>query len=250
MSGHSKWANIKHKKGKKDAQRGKVFTRLAKEITIGAREGGGDVDSNSRLRLAVLNARALNMPNDNIQRAIKRGTGEIEGSTFEEYTYEGFAPGGVSVILEVATDSKNRTVSEVRSLFTKYGGNMGDSNSVSWNFTRAGVITVATDGKSEDEMLEIALEAGGNDMEYDEESTRIICPIENYGIVNKYLQDHNFNIQESKLEYLPNSYAKISDVNEAKKIMRFIEVLEDYDDTQNVFTNFEVDESIEDQLDQ
>lgn len=250
MSGHSKWANIKHKKGKKDAQRGKIFTRLAKEITIAAREGGGDPDANPRLRLAMLNARAENMPNENIQRAIKRGTGEIEGATYEEYIYEGYGPNGVSVILEVATDNKNRTISEVRSLFTKYGGNMGETNSVSWNFTRAGVIMVATDGKSEDEMLEVVLEAGASDMEYDEEQTRIICPIENYGSVNKYLQEHNFNILESKLEYIPNTLMKISNVDDAKKIMRFIEVLEDYDDSQNVYTNFEIDESIEDLIDQ
>lgn len=250
MSGHSKWANIKHKKGKKDAQRGKIFTRLAKEITIAAREGGGDPDANPRLRLAMLNARAENMPNENIQRAIKRGTGEIEGATYEEYIYEGYGPNGVSVILEVATDNKNRTISEVRSLFTKYGGNMGETNSVSWNFTRAGVIMVATDGKSEDEMLEVVLETGASDMEYDEEQTRIICPIENYGSVNKYLQEHNFNILESKLEYIPNTLMKISNVDDAKKIMRFIEVLEDYDDSQNVYTNFEIDESIEDLIDQ
>lgn len=250
MSGHSKWANIKHKKGKKDAQRGKIFTRLAKEITIAAREGGGDPDANPRLRLAMLNARAENMPNENIQRAIKRGTGEIEGASYEEYIYEGYGPNGVSVILEVATDNKNRTISEVRSLFTKYGGNMGETNSVSWNFTRAGVIMVATDGKSEDEMLEVVLEAGASDMEYDEEQTRIICPIENYGSVNKYLQEHNFNILESKLEYIPNTLMKISNVDDAKKIMRFIEVLEDYDDSQNVYTNFEIDESIEDLIDQ
>ncbi|HPD33304.1 MAG TPA: YebC/PmpR family DNA-binding transcriptional regulator [Bacteroidota bacterium] len=250
MSGHSKWANIKHKKGKKDAQRGKIFTRLAKEITIAAREGGGDPDGNPRLRLAILNARAENMPNENIQRAIKRGTGEIAGATIEEYTYEGYGPHGVSVIIEVATDNKNRTIAEVRSLFTKYGGNLGEQNSVSWNFVRSGVILVSTDGKSEDEMLEAILEAGASDMEYDEEQTRIICSIENYGAVNKYLQEHKFNILESKLEYIPNTYIKVSDVEQAKRIMRFIDALEDFEDAQNVYTNLEIDESIEDLIDQ
>ena len=249
MSGHSKWANIKHKKGKKDAQRGKVFTRLAKEITIAAREGGGDPDANPRLRLAMLNARAENMPNDNIQRAIKRGTGEIEGAAYEELTYEGYGPNGLSVILETATDNKNRTIAEVRSLFTKYGGNMGETNSVSWNFVRKGVIEVSTNGKSEDEMLEVVLEADASDIEYDEEQTRILCAIENYGAVNKYLQEHNFNILESKLEYIPNTYLKVSNIDDAKKIMRFIDALEDYDDAQNVFTNLEIDESIEELID-
>ncbi|HOV91494.1 MAG TPA: YebC/PmpR family DNA-binding transcriptional regulator [Candidatus Kapabacteria bacterium] len=249
MSGHSKWANIKHKKGKKDAQRGKIFTRLAKEITIAAREGGGDPDGNPRLRLAVLNARAENMPNENIQRAIKRGTGEIAGATIEEYTYEGYGPHGVSVIIEVATDNKNRAIAEVRSLFTKYGGNLGEQNSVLWNFVRSGVILVSTNGKSEDEMLEAILEAGASDMEYDEEQTRIICSIENYGAVNKYLQEHKFNILESKLEYIPNTYIRVSDVEQAKRIMRFIDALEDFEDAQNVYTNFEIDESIEDLID-
>jgi YebC/PmpR family DNA-binding regulatory protein len=249
MSGHSKWANIKHRKGKQDAVRGKVFTRIAKEITIAARESGGDPDANPRLRLAMLNARSVNMPNDNISRAIKKGTGEIAGTTIEEYVYEGYAPGGVAVILEVATDNKNRTVAEIRSMFGKLGGNMGETNSVAWNFTRKGVITIATNGKSEDSLMEVALESGSDDIEYDEDSTRIICAMENYGAVNKYLADNNFQLVESKLEYLPQNTVKISDLETAKKIMKFIDAFEEHDDVQNVFTNMEIDDAIAEQLD-
>ncbi len=249
MSGHSKWANIKHRKGKQDAMRGKIFTRIAKEITIAARESGGDPDANPRLRLAMLNARSVNMPNDNISRAIKKGTGEIAGATIEEYVYEGYAPGGVAVILEVATDNKNRTVAEIRSMFGKLGGNMGETNSVAWNFTRKGVIAIATNGKSEDSLMEVALESGADDIEYDEDSTRIICAMENYGAVNKYLSDNNFQLVESKLEYLPQNTVKISDLETAKKIMKFVDAFEEHDDVQNVFTNMEIDDAIAEQLD-
>jgi YebC/PmpR family DNA-binding regulatory protein len=249
MSGHSKWANIKHRKGKQDAMRGKMFTRIAKEITIAAREGGGDPDANPRLRLAVQNARAANMPNDNVMRAIKKGTGEIAGAAIEEYVYEGYAPGGVAVILEVATDNKNRTVAEIRSMFSKMGGNLGETNSVAWNFNRKGVIQIATNNKSEDELMEVVLESGAEDMEYDEESTRIICEMENYGTVNKYLSDKGFEIQESKLEYIPQNTVKITDLDLAKKIMKFTDAFEDHDDVQNIFTNVEIDDAIAEQLD-
>jgi YebC/PmpR family DNA-binding regulatory protein len=249
MSGHSKWANIKHRKGKQDAVRGKMFTRIAKELTIAAREGGGDPDANPRLRLAMQNARAANMPNDNVIRAIKKGTGEIAGAAIEEYVYEGYAPGGIAVILEVATDNKNRTVAEIRSMFSKMGGNMGESNSVAWNFNRKGVIQIATNNKSEDELMEVVLDSGAEDMEYDEESTRIICQMENYGTVNKYLSDNGFQVQESKLEYIPQNTVKITDIDLAKKIIKFTDAFEDHDDVQNIFTNLEIDDSIAEQLD-
>lgn len=249
MSGHSKWANIKHRKGRQDAIRGKMFTRIAKEITIAAREGGGDPDGNPRLRLAMLNARAANMPNDNVMRAVKKGTGEIEGATIEEYVYEGYGPGGVAIILEVATDNKNRTGPEIRSLFSKYGGNMGESNSVAWSFDRKGVVSIKTNGKSEDDLMEAVLESGADDMEYDEEETRIICAMENYGLLNKYFQDNNFEITESKLEYIPQNVTKITDLELAKKFMKFNDIFEDHEDVQNVFTNVEIDDSIAEQLD-
>ena len=248
MSGHSKWANIKHKKGRADAKRGKVFTRLGKEITIAAREGGGDADANPRLRLAVQNAKSLNMPNDNIKRAIQRGTGEIEGVTYEEYTYEGYAPNGVAVIIEAVTDNKNRTVAEIRSLFSKYGGNLGETNSVAWNFDRKGVITIKTNGKSEDDLLEHVLEAEADDMEYGEESTRIICSIDSFANCNKYFDGADVEVEESKLEYLPKDAVNIDDPKTAQKVLKFMDVFEDHDDIQNVFSNFDIDESIMDQL--
>lgn len=244
MSGHSKWANIKHKKSRQDAKRGKIFTRIAKEITISAREGGGDPSANPRLRLAIMNARAVNMPSENIQRAIKRGTGEIEGANYEEITYEGFAPFGVAVILEAVTDNKNRTVAEIRSQFSKLGGNLGETNSVAWNFERKGVITIKTNNVSEEEMLEHVLEANADDMDYDTETTRIICPMENFNICNKYFEEKNFEIVERKLEYIPKTTVKIDNISDAKKVIKFIETIEEHDDVQNVFTNFEIDDEL------
>jgi YebC/PmpR family DNA-binding regulatory protein len=249
MSGHSKWNNIKHRKGRQDAIRGKMFTRIAKEITIATREGGGDPDGNSRLRLAMINARAANMPNDNVIRAIKKGTGEIAGAQIEEYVYEGYGPGGVAVILDVATDNKNRTGPEIRSLFSKYGGNMGEPNSVAWSFDRKGVVVIKTNCKSEDDLMLAVLESGADDMEYDDEETRIICSMENYGALNKYFQDNNFEITESKLEYIPQNVTKITDIDMARKFMKFNDIFEDHDDVQNVFTNVEIDDSIAELLD-
>ena len=248
MAGHSKWANIKHRKGRQDALKGKIFTRLAKEITISAREGGGDSDMNPRLRLAVSNARANNMPNDNITRAIKKGTGEIEGVTYEEYTYEGYGPNGVAAIIEAVTDNKNRTVSEVRSYFGKLGGNMGETNSVSWNFERKGVINVKTNGISEDAMMEHVLESGADDLEYDEDTSRVICAMTEFGNVSKYFEESDLEVTESKLEYISKDTVKITDLNTAQKVMKFIDTFEDHDDVQNIYTNVEIDDSIAEQL--
>jgi YebC/PmpR family DNA-binding regulatory protein len=247
MAGHSKWANIKHKKGKADAKKGKVFTRISKEITISSREGGGDPDGNPRLRLAIQNARAVNMPNDNITKAIKKGTGEIEGVNYEEITYEGYAPNGVAVILETVTDNRKRTVSEIRALMTKLGGNLGESNSVAWNFERKGVISIKTNGKTEDELFELVLEAGADDLEFDEDS-RIICAMENFAIVNKFFEEQKFEIIEAKLEYIAKNIVNISSVEDAKKVMKFIDAFEDHDDVQNVFSNFEIEDAIAEQL--
>lgn len=250
MSGHSKWANIKHRKGRQDAKKGKVFTRIAKEITIAAREGGGDPEANPRLRLAVLNGRSVNMPSDNITRAIKKGTGEIEGVNYEELRYEGYAPSGVAVIIETVTDNKNRTVAEIRSLIGKMGGNLGETGSVAWNFDRMGVITVKTDSRSEDELLEFVLEAEADDLEYDEESSRIICSIDNFNQCNKYFEEADIEVQESKLEYIPRDTININNVNDARKVIKFIENLEDHDDVQNLYSNFEIDDSIADQIEE
>ncbi len=249
MSGHSKWANIKHRKGRQDALRGKVFTRLGKEITVSAREGGGNVGDNPRLRLAVQNAKAVNMPNDNIARAIKKGTGEIEGVNYEELTYEGYAPCGVAVILETVTDNKKRTVADVRSMFGKLGGNMGETNSVAWSFDRKGVVTIKTLGKTEDELFETVFESGAEDIEYDSEESRIICQMTDFGNVFKYFDEKGFELGESKLEYMPQNYTKITTVEDAKKVLRFLDTFEEYEDVQNIYHNMEMDDSIAEQID-
>ncbi len=249
MSGHSKWANIKHKKAAADAKRGKIFTRIAKEITIAARDGGGDPDANPRLRLAIQNARSVNMPSDNIKRAIQKGTGEIEGATYEEVRYEGYTPGGVSVIVETVTDNRNRTFSEIRTLFGKNGGSLGEPGSVAWNFERKGVILIQTEGRSEDDLLELVLESGAEDLEYDEELSRIITGFTELASVSKYFEGNNIKIEESKLEYIPKTLHKIGSLEEAKKVMRFIDVIEEHDDVQNVFANFDIPDEILEQLD-
>lgn len=249
MSGHSKWANIKHRKGKQDAIRGRMFTRIAKEIAISAREGGGSPDMNPRLRLAIQNGKAVNMPNDNISRAIKKGTGELDGVSYEEITYEGYAPFGVAVVLETVTDNRNRTVADVRSSMSKYGGNMGESNSVLWNFERKGVIVIENGKNSEEDLFNHVLEAEADDLEFDDESSRIICSMESFANANRYFDENKFVVKESKLEYIPKQTVSIKTVEEAKKVLRFIDYFEDHDDVQNIFYNFEIDDSIADQLD-
>jgi YebC/PmpR family DNA-binding regulatory protein len=248
MSGHSKWANIKHKKAAADAKRGKVFTRIAKEITIAARDGGGDPDANPRLRLAIQNARSVNMPSENIKRAIKKGTGEIEGVTYEEVTYEGFTPGGVSIIVETVTDNRNRTFSEIRAQFGKHGGNLGEQGSVAWNFDRKGVIVIKTNGKSEDDLLELILESDAEDLEFDEEVSHIVTPFEELANCSKYLEEYGIQIDESKFEYVPKTLFKINTVEEARKVLKFIDAIEEHDDVQNVFSNFDIPDNIMEQL--
>jgi len=248
MSGHSKWANIKHKKAAKDAKRGKIFTRLAKEITIAAREGGGDVDANPRLRLAVLNAKAENVPADNIKRAIQKGTGEIEGAVYEEIVYEGYAPFGVAIILETVTDNRNRTFPEIRSQFGKLGGSIGEPGSVAWNFDRKGVIKIKTNGKSEDDLMEIVLESGAEDLEFDEDISRIITDFESLTSVYKFCEEKKLEIAESKFEYIPKNTIMIDKINDARKVMKFIDTIEDLDDVQNIYANNEFPDEIMEQL--
>jgi YebC/PmpR family DNA-binding regulatory protein len=248
MSGHSKWANIKHKKAAKDAKRGKIFTRLAKEITIAAREGGGDVDANPRLRLAVLNAKAENVPADNIKRAIQKGTGEIEGAVYEEIVYEGYAPFGVAIILETVTDNRNRTFPEIRSQFGKLGGSIGEPGSVAWNFDRKGVIKIKTNGKSEDDLMEIVLESGAEDLEFDEDISRIITDFESLTSVYKFCEEKKLEIAESKFEYIPKNTIMIDKINDARKVMKFIDTIEDLDDVQNIYANNEFPYEIMEQL--
>jgi DNA-binding regulatory protein, YebC/PmpR family len=236
MSGHSKWATTKRKKAVIDSKRGKVFTKLIKEITISAREGGGDPIGNPRLRLAIDNAKAANMPADNIERAVKKATGEFEGQSYSELTYEGYAPAGIAILVDVATDNKNRTVAEVRHIFSKHGGGMGESGSVAWMFNKKGVITLPNQGKTEDEIMEIIIDAGADDMQTDEEFFEVQTSLENFEKVRKALLDKKITVENASLQWVAKNTILIKG-EDAEKVIRLIETLEDNDDVQNVFTN-------------
>jgi YebC/PmpR family DNA-binding regulatory protein len=240
MSGHSKWATIKHKKGALDAKRGKIFTRLIKEITIAAKLGGGDPEGNPRLRGAIAAAKAENMPADNIKRGIQRGTGELEGVNYEEITYEGYGPGGVAVIVEVLTDNKNRAVSEVRHAFSKNGGNLGESNSVSWMFTKKGVIVVAKDAASEDKLTELVLESGAEDLSDEGENWEILCEPKEFENVTNALKAAKITPEHAEVTMISSTYTKLEGAP-ANQMMRLLDTLEDLDDTQNVYSNFDMD---------
>ncbi len=242
MSGHSKWATIKRKKGALDAKRGKMFTKLIKELTIAAREGGGDPTANPRLRLAVDNAKAANMPQDNIERAIKKATGELEGVTYHELTYEGYGPAGVAILVEVATDNKNRIVAEVRHIFSKYGGSMGENGSVAWMFDRKGVISLPKQEKTEDDIMEIILDAGAEDLQAEDEFFEIYTPLESFEPVRKSLVDKDLSIENASLQWIAKNTVPVAG-EEAEKVMKLIEALEDNDDVQNVYSNADIDES-------
>ena len=239
MSGHSKWATIKHKKGALDAKRGKIFTRLIKEITISAKQGGGDPDGNPRLRGAIAAAKAENMPADNIKRAIQRGTGELEGVSYEEITYEGYGPGGVAVIIDVLTDNKNRAVSEIRHAFSKNGGNLGESNSVSWMFTKKGVIVVAKDAVSEDKLTEIVLDAGAEDLSDEGDNWEVLCDPKEYESVTNALKAAKITPEHAEVTMISSTYTKLEGAP-ANQMMRLLETLEDLDDAQNVYSNFDM----------
>jgi YebC/PmpR family DNA-binding regulatory protein len=236
MSGHSKWATIKRKKAVLDSKRGKIFTKLIKEITIAARQGGGDPAGNPRLRLAVDNAKAQNMPQDNIDRAIKKATGELEGVTYHELTYEGYGPASIAILVEVATDNKNRTVAEVRHLFSKHGGAMAESGSVSWMFDRKGIITLPTQGKTEDEMMEIVIDAGADDLQTEEDYFEVQTSIESFEPLRKALLAKNISVENASLQWIAKNLIAIQG-EDAEKVMKLIEAIEDCDDVQNVFSN-------------
>lgn len=236
MSGHSKWATTKRKKAVIDSKRVKIFTKLIKEITIAAREGGGDPAGNPRLRLAIDNAKAANMPADNIDRAVKKATGELEGQTYSELTYEGYAPAGIAILVDVATDNKNRTVAEVRHIFSKHGGSMGESGSVAWMFNKKGVITLTNQNKTEDEIMEIIIEAGADEMMAEDDFFEVQTSLENFEKVRKSLIDKKINVENASLQWVAKNTIPIKG-EEAEKVIRLIETLEDNDDVQNVFTN-------------
>ncbi|HSE48087.1 MAG TPA: YebC/PmpR family DNA-binding transcriptional regulator [Terriglobales bacterium] len=239
MSGHSKWATIKHKKGALDAKRGKIFTRLIKEITMAAK-GGGDPEKNPRLRTAVAAAKAENMPADNIKRAIQRGTGELPGVTYEEVTFEGYGPGGVALLVEVSTDNRNRTVSEIRNAFSKNGGNMGEAGSVAWMFHKKGSIVVPKSAGSEDKLTELVLEAGGEDLRDDGESWELITDPNAFETVKEALAKAGIKPEHAEVGMLPQNYVKLES-QAAKTMIRLLEALEEHDDVQHVWSNFDMD---------
>lgn len=240
MSGHSKWATTKRHKGAIDAKRGKIFSNLAKEITLAARAGGGDPNGNVRLRSVLLRARAANMPSDNIDRAIKKGTGELPGLVYEEMLYEGYAPGGVGLIVEVTTDNKNRAIGEVRNVFTKNGGNLASSGALTSFFQRKGQIIIAADAIGEDELMELALEAGAEDVKNNGDFFEVITAIGDYDAVAKALDDKQIKCESSDLVYLPNVEVPISDADTAKKVQKLIDALEDLDDVKAVHSNDDI----------
>jgi YebC/PmpR family DNA-binding regulatory protein len=245
MSGHSKWSTIKRKKGAADAKRGKVFTKIIKEIMVAARMGGGDANSNPRLRTAVLAAKAENMPKDNIDRAIKKGTGELEGVTYEEITYEGYGPGGVAMLVQVLTDNKNRTVADVRHIFSKHNGNLGETGCVSWMFENKGLILVDKAGVDEDKLLEAALDAGALDVKDNGKEFEVTVSPANYEGVKKKIEEAKFKPTFSEVTMVPQTTIKLAG-KEAEQMLKLMEGLEDSDDVQKVYGNFDIaDEEME-----
>jgi len=240
MSGHSRWSTIKHKKGATDAKRGKTFTRLIKEITVAARSGGGDPGGNPRLRAAITEAKANNMPKDTVERAIKRGTGEIEGATYEEVTYEGYGPGGVAIMVEAMTDNPNRTTPEIRHIFEKNAGNLGTPGSVRFQFDRKGYFAIEKKAVDEDKLMEVALEAGADDLQTDSPDVyEVYASPDSFEPVRQALEKSSIPTIEAKIGQIPSMYVKL-DETKAKQTMRLLEMLDDQDDVQNVWSNFDI----------
>jgi YebC/PmpR family DNA-binding regulatory protein len=241
MSGHSKWSSIKHKKGAADAKRGKVFTRIIKELTVAARVGGGDPDSNPRLRTVVADAKAANMPADNIKRAIRRGTGEEPGVSYEEATYEGYGPGGAALMLETLTDNKNRTVSEIRHLLSKHGGNLGETNSVAWMFTKQGYILIEKSKVDEDDLMGVALETGADDVRDDQDNWEVLTSPEDFHRVLEAVKGLGVETLVAEVAMLPQNYINLEG-KVAQQMLKLMGLLEDQDDVQHVWSNFNVEE--------
>jgi YebC/PmpR family DNA-binding regulatory protein len=242
MSGHSKWSTIKHKKGKKDAERGKIFTKLIKEITTAARQGGGDEGSNPRLRTAVLAAKAVNMPIANIDRAVKKGTGELPGVSYEEKTYEGYGPGGIAIMIESLTDNTNRTTSEIRHLLTRYGGNLGELGCVSWMFAKKGLILVNRQGLEEDRLMELSLDAGAEDMSTEQDVFEIITAPDALEKVRQALEAGKVPVASAEITMIPSTTIRLEG-KQAEQMLKLMEMLDDYEDVQHVYANFDIDES-------
>jgi YebC/PmpR family DNA-binding regulatory protein len=243
MSGHSKWATIKHQKGAKDAARGKLFAKLIRQVEVAAREGGGDLEANATLRTMYNKARAASVPIDTIDRAIKRGTGELEGITYESVTYEGYAPGGVALLIDVLTDNRNRTGAEVRSSFSRLGGSLAEPGSVSWQFSRKGVVYVPR-SVSEDDVMLVAIEAGAEDVVDDGDAWRITSPPQDVDRVRRALEEAGIEVTSAESTMLPSTTIEVTDAEEAKKVLRIMDMLEDLDDVQDVYANFDIPDGI------
>ncbi|MBI2082796.1 MAG: YebC/PmpR family DNA-binding transcriptional regulator [Deltaproteobacteria bacterium] len=239
MSGHSKWATIKRKKGAEDAKRGKVFTKFIREITVAARQGGGDPSGNPRLRTVIDKAKQANMPQDNIARAIKKGTGELEGAAIEEHVYEGYGPGGAAIILEIMTDNRNRTISEIRNILSKNGGNLGEAGCVGWIFKKKGVIQCDKGSVQEDQLMEIALDAGAEDIKDEEDVWDVLTAAENFEEVKKGLLSKGLKFTNAEITMVPENTVQLTGSN-AEKMLHLVEALEDHDDVQNVYSNFDI----------
>jgi len=243
MSGHSKWSSIKHKKGAADAKRGKIFTKIIKEITVAARIGGGDPDGNPRLRTAIMGAKSKNMPVDNITRAIKKGTGELEGVHYEEHTYEGYGPGGAAIFLEAMTDNKNRTVSEIRAALGKAGGNLGENGCVGWMFEQKGLIVVKTEAKTEDDLMELAIDAGADDLQTVDEHYEITTAVESFEAVRKALEDAGVPMELAEITRIPQNTVSI-DEKKGKALLKLMDILDDHDDIQKAYSNFDISDEV------
>ncbi len=248
MSGHSKWASIKHKKGKEDAKRGQLFSKLSKAIIIAAKEGGGNPAANLALQNAVDKAKSYSMPNDNIERAIKRGTGELGGATLEQITYEGFAQNGVALMVDVLTDNRNRTAADVRRIFSRGGGNLGTSGSVAWMFDKKGIIIVNKDtGVDEDNLLEVALEAGARDVQPEDDHFEVITEPADFRGVHRALEEAGIDAASAEVTMLPKDTVKL-DKDTAKKVLKLMDLLEDYEDVQEVYANFDIPDEVMEEL--
>ena len=244
MSGHSKWHNIRLRKGKQDAERGKIFTKLAREIIVAAKAGGGNPEANIRLRLAIQKARENSMPADNIKRAIQRGTGELEGVNYEEITYEGYGVAGVAVLAQCLTDNRNRTVADLRNIFSKCGGNLGESGSVAWMFDQKGMVTIPAENTDEDAVMMATLDAGAGDIRTEGDTIEVVCKPEDLQAVREALNNAGITYTEADVSMIPKTTVRVEDSKEASQIIRLVEMLEDHDDVQNVFSNFDIPEEI------
>jgi YebC/PmpR family DNA-binding regulatory protein len=247
MSGHSKWSTIKHKKGAADAKRGKLFTKLIKEITVAARTGGGDIDANPRLRAAVAAAKSENMPKDNIERAIKKGTGELEGVNYEESSYEGYGPGGAAILVESMTDNKNRAVAEIRHIFNKYGGNMGENGCVAWMFDKKGYFNVAKSDVDEERLMEIALDAGAEDIREEADSFEVITAPEDFDAVKEALEGATIAFSDAEVTMLPQNMSALEG-KDAEQMLKLMEAMDDCDDVQKVYTNADIPDDMVDAM--